>query len=104
MRLKKHELKTWPEYFEPILYGLKSFEIRKNDRDFNIGDVLVLREYEPNNESYSGRVIEVLVDYIMKPEKPYVGVGPAAGISDEYILMSIRKLRASDPNPEGEKR
>lgn len=43
----KHELKTWPEFFGPILKGEKTFEIRANDRKFNVGDVLILREFRP---------------------------------------------------------
>jgi hypothetical protein len=39
---KKHELKVWPDYHYRILTGQKNFEVRKNDRDFQIGDTLVL--------------------------------------------------------------
>lgn len=43
----RHELKTWPEYYGPISTGEKPFEIRVNDRDFEVGDILVLREFKP---------------------------------------------------------
>lgn len=43
----EHELKCHPEYFGRICRGQKTFEIRKNDRDFQVGDILVLREYDP---------------------------------------------------------
>jgi hypothetical protein len=42
-----HELKTHPQYFARLADGSKTFEIRKNDRGYQAGDVLVLREYNP---------------------------------------------------------
>jgi hypothetical protein len=43
----RHELKCWPEYFHAIRSGRKKFELRKDDRGFAIGDLLVLREFIP---------------------------------------------------------
>ena len=34
----KHSLKCWPDYFQPILDGIKTFDLRFNDRKFNVGD------------------------------------------------------------------
>lgn len=42
-----HELKTWPEYYEPVAAGLKTWEYRKDDRPYAAGDVLHLREWCP---------------------------------------------------------
>jgi len=42
-----HELKTLPAYFERVADGSKTFEIRRNDRGFQAGDTLHLREYNP---------------------------------------------------------
>lgn len=44
---KTHQLKTLPVYFDAVKRGDKTFEICKNDRDFQTGDMLVLREYDP---------------------------------------------------------
>lgn len=46
--MAKHELKTWPQYFERLLSGEKTFEVRKDDRGFQAGDLLVLREWSPS--------------------------------------------------------
>ena len=37
-----HYLKIKPEYYKDIDRGLKTFELRKNDRDFKVGDILML--------------------------------------------------------------
>lgn len=42
-----HSLKTLPVYFAAVLRGDKTFEVRKNDRDFQTGDTLILKEYDP---------------------------------------------------------
>jgi hypothetical protein len=62
--MKKHELKIYPEYFWPVLHCQKTFEIRRNDIDFQVGDILVLKEYNPLTESYSGFVVEKTITYI----------------------------------------
>jgi ASC-1-like (ASCH) protein len=46
----KHRLKTWPEYFEALLSGKKTFEIRKNDRDYQVNDLLLLQKYNHENK------------------------------------------------------
>lgn len=67
--MRTHTLKTWPSFFEAVRDGRKGFELRKNDRDFAVGDLLVLREFEPpsNNYrdgSYTGRSLTAVVTYI----------------------------------------
>lgn len=67
--MKTHELKILPSYFEQVANGNKPFEIRKNDRDFKLHDVLLLREIEPARSvhepvQYTGRMKAVKVTYI----------------------------------------
>lgn len=71
--MSTHDLKTDPEVFEAAWQGKKSFEIRKNDRDFQVGDTLNLRETQHSALEmaagapleYTGRVIEEKVIYIL---------------------------------------
>lgn len=60
-----HDLKTWPEPFEAVWSGRKNFEIRRNDRDFKVGDTLLLREYEPEKQAYTGREVSRVITYIV---------------------------------------
>lgn len=57
-----HELKTWPKYFEEVFSGRKNFELRINDRDFKVGDILHLVEFD--NNQYTGRSLTKRVTYI----------------------------------------
>jgi len=80
--MRKIELKIWPEYFRMILFGEKSFEVRKNDHDFKVGDVLCLKEWDPVTEAYSGRETEQEVTYILP--------GGQFGIEPDFCIMSIK--------------
>lgn len=43
----KHELKIWPQYFGRVREGSKTFEVRDNDRGFQPGDLVELKEWDP---------------------------------------------------------
>lgn len=60
-----HELKTWPTYFEATIENRKHFELRKNDRDYKVGDILHLREYNIEHHQYTGREFWLRVTYIL---------------------------------------
>ena len=62
----KIEKKVWPEFFQKILDGEKTFELRLADFECNAGDVLVLMEWNPKTKEYTGRVLEKEVTYVFK--------------------------------------
>lgn len=91
----EHQLKTWPPFFEAISDGRKTFEVRKNDRGFNAGDVLWLREYDPNADvygreerKYTGNEMRMLVTYVLS--------GEGFGVKDGYVVMGIKPVEESD--------
>jgi hypothetical protein len=61
MTIKK---KVWPVYFEAIISGKKNYELRLNDFEINEGDILLLEEWDPETQSYTGRRVEKKVTYI----------------------------------------
>jgi hypothetical protein len=93
----RHELKCWPRYFDDLLAGRLTFQIRRDDRGYKVGDVLVLREYRPRTglewapcdypdqekARYSGRQCERVVTHVY--DDPYFGSGLLRG----YVLLSI---------------
>ena len=64
--MKKVEKKIWPEYFQAIADGKKTFELRLNDFDIVEGDVLLLKEWDPKYKEYTGRELEKEVGYVGK--------------------------------------
>ena len=58
-----HELKILPQYFEKVLDGTKKFELRKNDRNYKIGDLIRLYEYD--GKKYTGRCVIGAITYIL---------------------------------------
>lgn len=63
MRIEK---KIWSVFFEGVSSGKKRFELRMADFECKPGDVLVLREWDPDKKDYTGRVVEKKVTSVMK--------------------------------------
>lgn len=78
---RRHDLKTAQPYFNEVWNGRKRFEVRKNDRDFKTGDVLMLH---PLDES--GRVICAEVHYVLSH---------FAGVEPGFVVMSLGRTQLS---------
>lgn len=78
-----HRLRTLKSYFEAVRDGRKTFEIRYNDRDFKVGDRLLLVLYFPSRDEELDE-LEVEVTYVLP--------GGVFGVDEEYVVMSIAKV------------
>lgn len=58
-----HKLKTDPMYFEACILRLKMFEIRLDDRHFEVGDTIILEEFDRRSNTYTGQKLEGIVVY-----------------------------------------
>jgi hypothetical protein len=76
----EHNLKTCPEFFDAVLKGDKTFEVRLNDRGFRVGDNLVLKEWLPNTKQYTGRQTKRSITYILS----------GLGLQPNWIVMAIK--------------
>jgi hypothetical protein len=62
--------KIWPEYFEDVKSGKKTFEFRVADFDVKEGDTLILEEFDSRTKTYTGRTMEKKISHYIhiKPE------------------------------------
>ncbi len=87
---KTHYLKTWPQFFEAVARGEKTFEIRRNDRNFLVGDDLILRKWDPKTELYvtsDGNSENAEKALVLRCKVMYMSSG--IGLEPGYVLMSI---------------
>jgi hypothetical protein len=96
----EHALKCWPEYFVPILDRTKKFDLRKNDRDYKIGDRVWLREWEPPSAQtvaagmqgegrYTGRECWRTIEYIVEGPGEQGVIAPLKGLLQGYVILGF---------------
>ena len=79
--MRTHDLKIHQHWFDRVLSGAKKAEMRKNDRDFRVGDSLRLREFDAAEQSYTGNEVTVTVTDVLH--------GPTYGVEWGYVMLSI---------------
>lgn len=75
-----HELKILPMYFQAVWEGVKKFEARKNDRNFKVGDIVLLREWDGE---YTGSALVVRITYILEDFE---------GLVKGYCVFGIERI------------
>lgn len=82
----KHDLKILPQYYRAVIEKRKTFEVRKNDRAFAVGDSICLREFDPLSEyGYTGRIWNGYIKYILN-DPLYCKKG--------FVIMSIEEVNS----------
>lgn len=79
MKSKIHELKTSPQYFFDVVSGVKTFDVRKADRNFVFGDTLILKEYDLET-GYTGREVIKEISYILTDSN---------FVKDGFVILGI---------------
>jgi len=96
--MQTHELKVWPPYFEHLLDGRKRFEVRRNDRDFHVGDEIKFREWVPKQHGhvedyYTGRNYWMRIRYILNARP---GRDPDFGVVPGFVVLDLEPINLSD--------
>ena len=88
----KFELKSWPNFFNKIITGQKTHELRRSDdREFLIGDQLLLKEFDPKNQTYTGREAVVEITYITAALSPCAYSTEA--LKPGFCILSIKLIQ-----------
>ena len=78
---KVHQIRLAKPYFDDVANGIKTFELRKNDRGYKKGDILEMMEFADGKNT--GRMVKVLVTYILEDY---------TGIEDGYCIMATKLM------------
>lgn len=81
-----HSIKCWPQQFWAIRSGLKTFEYRKNDRGYRVGDTLTIREFDPKTEAFSGAEVRRTITHMLVS---------GFGLPEGYAVLGLGDLPAS---------
>ena len=81
-----HELKSWPGQFQAMWTGLKRAEFRRDDRSYQVGDLLELREWDPTRREYTGFRLTARVTHLVR--------GPELELPAGFVVLSIEVLGA----------
>ena len=80
----EHVLKLRSEFFEDVVYERKKFEVRKNDRDYKVGDKVIFREY--GCWGYTGKEITRYISYILTSEQF------PDGLKEGYCVFGLTRI------------
>jgi len=85
---KIHHLKSWPQFFIAIKEGKRTHELRRSDRDFEVGDIMVLHEFHPEGQTYTGAACTVEITSMTSFSQPCAVSGEA--LNADFCILSIR--------------
>lgn len=89
-QVKTHNVKSWSHFFDAIVAGNKTHDLRKMDRDFRIGDHVILERYDNINGVYTGEKATVEVTYITSEKTPCAF---SSSVLDKgYCILSIKLI------------
>jgi len=93
IKMAVYNVKSWTHFFQAIKRGEKTHDMRDmKDRDYKVGDILNLQEYDPFSGNYSGDEVKVVVTYITSQNTPCAF--SSAALKEGFCILSIQLLTA----------
>lgn len=88
-----HQLKTETKYFKAVKAGHKLFEVRKNDRDFRVGDYIALNELSADEKKYTGDSILLTIKYVLDDARFLRDGYVVLGCSGCYVMRDAAEFK-----------
>ena len=88
-RHRTHELQLWSSCFAAVAAGTKPFDVRENYPDYQVGDALLIREYDPDSGTYSGQTLLRYVSHVL--------LGGSFGIEEGWCVLGLGSLPPLPP-------
>lgn len=79
-----HHLKTYTAFFEDVRKGIKQFQVRKNDRNYQVGDTLILEEFDPVEKIKTGAWVPELIIYKLDDER---------FCKEGFVVLGIKEIQ-----------
>jgi hypothetical protein len=87
-----HELKTWTEFFDLVWSGRKTCEVRVDDRDYQAGDELHLRDYDRARGRYLERSIRLRITHVLRAPFVPAGLAVLSFRRSPHPFVELRRL------------
>lgn len=85
-----HVVKSWPRFYQPLVAGVRHHELRINDRDYHIGDLLWLCEYNEKTSTYTGKERIFRITDMTSQDLPCAASG--AALADDHCILSVEPI------------
>ncbi|WP_394178452.1 DUF3850 domain-containing protein [Marinomonas posidonica] len=83
--MQAHQLKIHQDFWNDLVEGKKTAEIRRNDRDYKVGDILLIKAFPVDAEGYQHETdseVRIIT---------HITEGGQYGIEKGYCLLSMAK-------------
>lgn len=87
MAIKVHTIKIAPKYLNAVIAGQKKAELRKNDRNYKVGDILSLKEWK--HGKYTGREYSAVITHVLPVGEVVTGL-------EHWVVLSINAMSVFD--------
>lgn len=81
---KLHYLKIWPQFFKDAKSGVKQFEVRKNDREYEVGDTLILEEFDQEAGRHTGAWVPKEIIYMLDDTR---------FLKEGYVILGLKDIK-----------